>query len=343
MDWTVSQTVRRAWPLLVISCAWVAPLPAQVRYDTANTRVEILGLERWTRRMLEDSIAHYAPGQTLASAACIATLRGPLKFRDAYVGHYPPRPGAPAFLSIRLTEPGRPEAWRTMPQTAAYPSLLPAYAPLILPVTTAKGAIWPGRLLDGMQWPDSLARKYMVPGMDSAGRVDYERVFAFISSHRSAEDRQRALGALDSSGVYGNRIAAALVLSNFPEHDSTWYALARAVRDPHEAVRLAATTAIGRMPLRRIDWAPAAADLRALLGGANLWAMDDVLTLLVKTEVSPTLVRSLLRSNDQWILRLLTSEAPGTSVRAKALLVALHGGTDLGSTPGPWRAWIATR
>jgi hypothetical protein len=29
--------------------------------------------------------------------------------------------------------------------------------------------------------------------------------------------------------------------------------------------------------------------------------------------------------------------------KAKGLLVALNGGTDLGKQPGPWRAWIASR
>jgi hypothetical protein len=295
--------------------------------------------------MLEDSVAHYAPGQTLESAACMAVLRGPLKFRDAFVGHYPPgmgRPDAPPFLSIRVVEPGRVEAWRAMPRDA-YPSLLPEYAPLILPATDSTGGIWPSRLLQGMYMPDSLTRIRMFPHLEPAEREDYERTIAFLGTHRRERDRQLALHVLDSSSAYGNRMTAALVLSNFPEADQSWYALVRALRDPHEAVREAAAAAVARMPKRRVDWAPVAGELRALLGGTNLSHMDAVLVLLAQTEVSSTLVGPLLRGNDQWILRLLTAEAPMAAPHAKALLVALHGGTDLGNTPAPWRAWIATR
>jgi len=332
-------------PLLAITIACATPVAAQVRYNTADTRVEILGLERWTRRMLEDSIAHYAPGQTLASAACMATLRGPLKFRDALVSQYPPgmgRPNAPAFLAIRVAEPGRPAAWRTLTSTA-YPSLLPTYAPLIVSATDAKGAIWPGRLLNGFQYPDSLARQYVLPRLDSASRVDYERAATFVDAHRGAPDRELALRVLDSSSAYGNRMAAAMVLTNFPEDDQTWYALIRALRDPHEAVRWTAETALQRMPRRTINWAPVTTELRALVGGSNLTALDGVLRLLVETQVSPALGRAVLRGNDVWVMRLLTAEAPGAAARAKALLVAFNNGTDLGSKPDPWRKWIATR
>ena len=45
--------------------------------------VEMLGLRRWTIGMLQDSLAKYAPADSLQSHACAATLRYTLHFADA--------------------------------------------------------------------------------------------------------------------------------------------------------------------------------------------------------------------------------------------------------------------
>jgi hypothetical protein len=343
----MTSAVRCLRFMLACALAIASPLTAQVRYGTAESRVEILGLKRWTRKMLEDSVARYAPGETLASAACMAILRYQLHFGDALVTHYPGYDGPGSsheFLSVRVVEPlqSGSSLWRQL-SVDRYPSLLPDYAPLILPVTDSTGGIWPGRLFFAFQIADSTRREQVLARSDTARRADHARLEAFLKSHRSEIDRRHAVHVLDSSSAYGNRMAAALVLSNFAGSDSTWYALIRALRDPHEAVRAAASVSLARLPSRRINWAPAARDLRAILGGANLSAMESTMAMLIETDVAPTLTRPILRGNDEWTLRLLTAEAPMASKQARDFLVRLNNGTDLGAAAGPWRSWIATR
>jgi len=292
--------------------------------------------------MLEDSIARYAPGQKLHDAACMATLRYKLNFPDAMVVHY--RGGRRDFLSIRLVEPGDRSTsyWRAV-SSDRFQSLMPAYAPLIMPVTDTTGSVWVGRLLYGLGVSDSSSRRQMLARADSATRADYQRTITFLAAHDGEADRHRAMAALDSNSLYSNRVAAALVLTNFAEHDSTWYALVRALRDPHEAVRGAASTALTHLPRRAIDWLPAHSDLRALLGGTNLSEMEPIMRLLVETRVSPELARPLLRGNDVWLLRLLTAEAPMAARTTKSFLVHMNHGVDVGSAPAAWRAWIESR
>ncbi|HEY8176041.1 MAG TPA: hypothetical protein VIF32_10130, partial [Gemmatimonadaceae bacterium] len=50
--------------------------------------VEVIGLERWTIAMIQDSMAKYAPGESLASHACAAVLRYKLGFADASATNY---------------------------------------------------------------------------------------------------------------------------------------------------------------------------------------------------------------------------------------------------------------
>ncbi|MES2522112.1 MAG: hypothetical protein V4617_05375 [Gemmatimonadota bacterium] len=329
--------------IIAVACTLLgsARLSAQASYDSPKGRVEVLGLERWTLKMLQDSVSHYVPGQQLHDAACMATLRYKLNFRDAYVSRFLGFSGKDSeFLSIRLVEPGRESAqWRALPQDEFH-SMMPDYAPLLIAATDSTGGIWPGRLLFGMQFSDSAVRAQQIARAGVTARADDDRVRAFLAGRRSESDHRRAVQVLDSNSVFGNRIAAALVLSNFPERDDTWHALVRALRDPHETVRGAASAALRQMPRRPVNWAPAGGDLRALLGGIGLGDMEMVMSMLATTQVSPALSATLVGKNDAWIMRLLTAEAPTAPRSARALLVALNNGTDLG-TAAAWKTWMA--
>jgi hypothetical protein len=230
--------------------------------------------------------------------------------------------------------------WRKLPSDD-FQSLLPDYAKLIIPITDSTGGIWLGRVMYSLQFRDSASLETSLGRMPAAAREDANHLRKFLAEHRTDADRLRATKALDSNSFYANRITAAIVLSSFPEHDATWHTLVRALRDPHETVRGAASTALSRMPPRTIDWSPVSQDLRYLLGGTNLGAMEQVMSMLAESSVDPKLARTLLRGNDQWVMRLLTSEAPSASARTKALLKVLNAGKDLGSVPAPWKAWIA--
>jgi hypothetical protein len=322
---------------------------AQARYTAGGVRVEILGLERWTRRMLEDSVAKYVPGQTLHDAACQIVLRRDLKFPETLV-HEVHMYGAasaggwPRFVSIRVVEPRSRHRvrWRRVPADS-FETLLPDYASLVLPVTDSSGNIWMNRLLAGSRGGMGAVPQGVAGGGDTTAQPTLDPVARFLAAHRSETDRQRAVTRLGRSGFYVNRLAAAFVLSNFPETDSTWHALVRALRDPNEAVRHASGVVLMRLPRRPVDWTPVHDDLRALLGGTNLSVMDDLLRLLAQTRVSPTLASAVLRGNDAWVLRLLESEAPNTATAARAFLTAMNGGQDLGASPRVWRTWIGSR
>jgi len=170
---------------------------------------------------------------------------------------------------------------------------------------------------------------------------DASRFDGFLGSHRSNVDRQRALHILRDDGLWVNRMVAATVLSNFPASDTTWWALARALRDPHEAVRQTAGIVLAALPARTIDWQPVTSDLRLLLGGTNLPGIESLFDVLARTNVSPTLASPLLRGNAVWVLDHLEAETPMAGPAAHRLLVQLHRGIDLGSTRRPWAAWAA--
>lgn len=126
---------------------------AQVAYDAPGTRVEVLGLHRWTLGALQDSVRRRVPGQSLSDAACMVTLRDSLHFADALVeDHTYSTPGEPTrrYLIIKVIEPQDSARvhWRPAPRDS-FTVLRPSYAGLVLPVTDSRGRFWMGRLLGG--------------------------------------------------------------------------------------------------------------------------------------------------------------------------------------------------
>ena len=335
--------------LVAVAVALVAqPLRGQVAYDSPRGRVEILGLQQWTLQMLRDSVKSRVPGMELHDAACMVVLRDSLGFADALVIHhqFAPNQDRPAqqFLVIKLIEPQERERvqWlRTKRDT--FTVLHPGYAPIVLAATDTGGRFWIGRVLWPLQFygRGPQARSEAVATAPASVRADAERLWAFLESRRDEADWRRARRALRHDGQYANRLMAAAVLANFPERDSTWYALTDALRDPKESVRLAAAAVLQAFPPRTIDWAPQVETLRLLLGGTNVGATQQVLQMLARTDVSPALAHPLLHRNTYWVFSHLRAEYPGAATSARALLVQLNGGVDLGPHPAKWSEWAA--
>lgn len=320
-----------------------ASMGAQVAYDSPDGRVEVLGLRKWTLAMLQDSIRHYVRGQELHEAACMVTLRDSLHFAEASVMYWEslsPGKAKQSFLAIKVIEPEQAASvqWDTRPRDE-FSSLLPDYAPLILRVTDSAAGFWRGRITYWLQYSDSADRQRALARGPAKNRADGRRVFAFLQQHRREADRVRASKILANDGFWVNRMMAVVVLSNFAAHDSTWLRLARALRDPHEGVREAAQSVIAALPSRSVDWRASADDLRLLLGGTNLPAMETMFAVLARTKVDPALASPLLRNNAGWVLDHLGSEAPMANEVAHRLLVRLNGGRDLGTSRSAWEAW----
>lgn len=321
---------------------------AQIGYDSPAGRVEVLGLKRWTLKMLQDSIRHYIPGQELHSAACMVTLRDSLHFADAEVvttSSAQPGHARVTFLVIKVVEP-QDSARVRWDQTERndFTSLRPEYAPLVLPATDTAGMFLRNRILQWLQYypRDSAARTSALAHAPESARTDAHRLWEFLDDHRSEADRVRAMRILKRDGFYVNRFVASAVLANFSFNDSTWRALAHALRDPHEVVRGGAAMVLANMPSRPIDWKPVTADIRLLMGGTNLGAMQGVFELLDRTAISPDLVSALLHDNADWLLTTLGAEYPFGSSAAHSLLVRFNRGVDLGTTRAAWAHWAST-
>lgn len=331
--------MRVALPLLalMVTTSGVQAQPSVL--ENATLRVEIIGLHRWTVSMIQDSLRVHAPKDSLLSHACAAVLRDKLRFADASVAVYPAAytHAAKDYMAVTVVEPQDSARIRYRPEPRDTARDVPAWAPV-------------RRVLDAepiaaqliLQRPDLLRGDRRPAPADSAaaGALGLRE---FLRAHRGAADRDQALRVLATDGNHQNRATAVYVLANFAGEDRTWWALADALRDADGRVHGAASQLLAGLATvapRRVNWAPAADTLRAVLDGTDLFAHNPLMDVLAATGVGPAPAPALLRGGGDIVLAKLGATGEHERRAAHTFLVAVAG-RDLGTDPRAWRRWIA--
>ncbi|HEY0971842.1 MAG TPA: hypothetical protein VGE02_12810 [Gemmatimonadales bacterium] len=330
--------------------AAAAPVGAQAVIDSPKGAIEVIGLRQWTVRMLEDSVAAKAPGESLRSHACAAILQEKLGFPAAAVSEESMQlaPDAEPTTTILITvvEPqdsARVQLRRMDGRRGAGPWTWVALEKAASDSTRLRI----NEVLFAMQFyglyraaPDSAAarvRRFVPRALPAA-----QEIWREVARLAGPGELATAIRATRSDTSWGHRVLAVSVLANFATRDAAWHALAAAMRDPDERVRNAAGMILGRLAEReprRIDWRPARADLRALLGGTNVWEYRTLLDVLGRTQVSPALAGTLLRDNTHLLLAHLEARAPQAHEPALAATRRLSGRPAMSRDEAV--AWVA--
>lgn len=330
--------------LIVVALVATAATPAssQVVLQGDAGPLEIVGLRRWTVQDLEDSIARYAPGESLRSHACAVILHDRLHFPSAAVRVFQ-APDRPSYVVVAVVEPqDSARAVRRVIDGAAGPDLWPA----LRTVTSDTSARNADVVAETAQFlgllkrigPDSGAA-FLTRYFGETAALNTIALAKALDGLRGDAERDLAIRTLRTDANVSNRVLAAIVLSNFPDADAAWHALIAGMRDPQNQVGSAARVALSIMlPARtaKVDWTPSVADLVPLLAGANLWSYAEFLDVLGKTGVAPELATPLLRDNWHLVLSFARAQHPPSSSPARALLAAMSGTAD----PAQWEPWL---
>jgi hypothetical protein len=288
--------------------------------------------------MVQDSLARYAPHDSLQSHACAAALRYKIGFADASSGTFTTNDGTPLVI-VAVREP----------QDSAR-----VHYRVVKLDTLHSRADWRA-VSDVMQhrpdifWPAIQNYLDHGPGATRSWRSQADSAKAaalvrFVSKRTSPNDFRTARKVLVTSPNMFDRATAALILGNFPQRDEAWWALAEAAREidgQARGVAVETLVAISRRYPRRVPWTPVASGIHAMLDGTSLSVVPALTEVLTRTQAGPSDAVGFLRNGGDMLARYLDSSEPSLVWRAHALLVQLHGG-DLGNSSRPWRDWIAT-
>jgi len=290
--------------------------------------------------MLQDSLAKYAPGDSLQSHACAATLRYKLHFADASSATFSFGQGKSDAVVVSVREPQDSARvhYRDLPLDTLSPRK--AWAPIT--------AVF--RRHPNVFWQELQKRMNVSPGRKPQYRTRADRMLALrfaatLDALRRESDRLEATHVLATDANMYDRVAAALILANFVKRDDTWWSLVEALRESDGPVKgVAATVLVGlsRNAPRAVNWSAKATTLHAILDGTSLFVLDDLVQVLTHTGVSPTDAPALIgNGGGEMLLEYLGSRTGSLASDSRALLTALRG-RDLGPDIEPWRVWMAT-
>ncbi|MBK7904942.1 MAG: hypothetical protein IPJ78_00095 [Gemmatimonadetes bacterium] len=301
--------------------------------------IEVVGLQRWTIAMMQDSLAKYAPGTTLDSHACAAALRYQLGFADAAATSYELPGDSLERVVVIVVEPQ--DSARVRHRIAPMDTLAPRHewAPVILVLSEHPGpfqmSLWRYRAWRG---GDSTALR----GLSGADSIAVLGVWRFLAAHASLSDREAALSAVHADPNFRNRMAAVALLSNFTNDDRVLHALLRAQLEadgPVGAMASLVLSSFTQTSPRPVDWGPVAPELHQMLRGTALFHLTGTMRLLAATGVDSSLALPLLRDGGEMLLAFAAAEHTDLRDSAHRLLVALRG-KDLGHDAEVWAHWV---
>jgi hypothetical protein len=297
-------------------------LSAQAFLETPTERIELVGLHRWTLRMIEDSLAVYAPADGLTDHACAAILRGKLHFADASVQVFLSYPGiAPKrYVAITVIEPQ--DSSRIHYKSFKYDSI-PVRAEW---AAAFKEIMTQEKAQIAIQTPSFYAAK--LSAEDSAKFAAVPALHALVVERRPPADFDVARHIIETDPAYANRVIAALILASFADRDESWRTLVDALRDPIARVSGVSAQVLGMMTRsqpRVVDWTPVAASLREVVDGTNLFGFNQTMLTLAATKVNPSLAAVLLAGGGDIVRAKLQSTAPGAKEAVAAFLLQLSG------------------
>lgn len=326
--------------VLFIATFATAPSVAHTQevLETPKTRVEVLGLKRWTVPMIQDSLARYAPRDSLTSHACAAILRMKLKFADAAASYFGQDGAGRELIVVAVVEPQDSALvrYRTPP-----PDSLPDIAQYAAAIAVFRNH---NQEFQHLIQDSAFLVAHSAPGVTDAPRNVLEPVRRLLLSEHTRAGQRRAANVLARDRNPYNRVMAVLVLSAFPKSNNTWLTLADELRDPDGRVSGTASqviTTLARYSPRAVDWSPALDGLEAIMAGTNLFAQSPLIEVLTRTKVAPSLARPLLRAGAPFLLARLRASPQAGRDLARGLLEQLSGehyGQDLAA----WTQWVAS-
>ncbi len=173
--------------------------------------------------------------------------------------------------------------------------------------------------------------------------VTTKKIWADIAKLNDGKDKELAEWIIMNDKDVNHRIAAASVLANFHQSDSTWWALMEAMRydDMVGAAADGLLKSLSRTFPRNVDWAPMVVSIRALLDGTNPTHFFTTVRVLTQTRIAERFAGPLLSSGGSLLVDCLGASREQERAPVRQLLTRLAG-KDLGPTPAAWTEWIAT-
>ncbi len=325
----------------ITSLSAPAKLASQIVQTPLGT-AEVIGLRNWTLQRLLDTLRIRRPGVSIDK--CAAELRA-IGFPDVLVQRY--FDNGKFYSLVAVVEPEMAEfvRYRTLPYDSLPP--VPGWEQGYQFLQEGSKGLAIAQAAIAIRGLQIASRDSIINMFSLQNRVnEIDALLQFLEIHRKAEDLETAAWILLHDGNWRSRILAALLLSNFPEHDLSWWSLIDALRDPDGRVSSFAQLSL-RYFLRlerkhQVNLRPVYYSLYYLLNGTNLFAFQTVLELLIQMPLPERDLHWIFRKSGAYmVLAFLGARRPEPRKTAHEFLVA-NFRRDLGESPDAWKHFLGS-
>ena len=348
-----------------LACAEKKPVPngeiqpiAHIQLDS-NRAVEVIGLRWWAADALRDSLNKYSPGEGLDSPNLAVNLRSKLHFADAGV-HSSEQvfdENETVLLTVAVREPRDSARVHYVPQRLDSAARILDWkgiatrlagegnAHLLAVVAARQVRGLPRTIVDSSVKPHPVTTPIGYAFETPEDSVAARPLLDAIGTRTTDRDLSMAIQTIDMSTSLPDRVAAALILSNFPQRDEAWRALVKAAVGQQQAADAdVARQVLGEMAERfprHVDWTPVASIIHDALEGTAVMSLPAISGALARTGATPANAKAWLAGGGEMLVAYIESTNAELSEPAHRLLIALRG-SDLGGDVETWRAWIRT-
>ena len=325
---------------LVLGLTTVSLVGAEI-LEGPRGPVEFVGLEDWTASELFKAIKETDPDKPFH--ACAAVMKRELDFPYAAAfGFFKKKDDGSTVLytvvvgvedssHVQYRTTGSealelPETWQKF-QTSVEESF-----------QTASAATYVHYLLAVPDTASQLAELSEEEAKDSAHQFAemfgsspemFDKVSTFIDSNAEDTDFDLALEVLEKAESWSARFVAAIVLAKFPENDESWHNLADSLIDPAGQVREIASKLLQGLVLAEqavpVQWLEARETLLALIGGTYAFAFNDILDVLIATEIDSALAQDLVQQRPKLLLGFVGADHDKFRESAHTFLKTISG------------------
>ncbi|GEM_PF-3429635 len=309
-------------------------------FMTESGRLEILGLKKWDGKTLIDSMKVLGKGKPLH--ACAGQMVQDFGFPEVSVAFYEDNHKSSSYYTvvcvIEDNNNGKLKYLQNPPDSL---DVLSEYSKCANLIRDNYKVYYFGINYYEFVRKGEIEKAKSKLASQGEIREDVERFWSFLKSKDKISDLNLALWVLNNDSNILNRGIAMAVLSNFNEYDAVWWEIFSLQRDKNVMLRYYAALVLQNFEknIRKINWEPAVVSINALLNGTNLFLFQKILSILVKTEISPELAPMILAGSTRILNLYLNAEHNETRKIAINFIRQISGNQTL-SDAAACKAWL---
>ncbi len=325
---------------IIVSLLFMVSIAQAQVFMTKDGELEILGLKNWEAQTLIDSMKTLAKGAPIH--ACASQMVHDFGFSEVSVTMYPLDYSKKYYTVVCIIENNEEGKLKYLQEPADSLPVVAEYAECAKIINKNYKVYYIGLQSYQLIKQNKIDKaKAMLPSSGNTA-ADIDTFWTFLKSQNKISDMNLALWVLNNDSNLMNRSVALAILTNFDQYDAVWWEIMNLQRTENGLMRFYANMALQCIAkeARKVDWEPAAVQIKYLLNGTNLFYFNQIVKVFIDTEISPKLSKKIISGSTDILNLYLDAEYEKTREVAIDFIRQISGNEEL-KDAAECRKWLS--